>query len=86
MAKIAKWKKTYNLPDYVVLPDGDNELFVNMNHTNNIYALWAIVKQRTSFRLNEWLFDMKKAVVLDKQGRSYTNECIVAFSKNEKEQ
>ncbi|BAR50459.1 hypothetical protein TFKS16_0107 [Tannerella forsythia KS16] len=86
MAKIAKWKKTYNLPDYVVLPDGDNELFVNMNHINNIYALWAIVKQRTSFRLNEWLFDMKKAVVLDKQGKPYTNECIVAFSKNEKEQ
>lgn len=86
MAEIAKWKKTYNLPDYVVLPDGDNELFVNMNHINNIYGLWAIVKQRTSFRLNEWLFDMKKAVVLDKQGKPYTNECIVAFSKNEKEQ
>ncbi len=85
IVEVAKWKKKYSLPDYLVLPDGDNELFVNMNNIDNIYALWAIVKQRTSFRLNEWLFDNEKTIVRDKQGRPYTNEFIVPFYKNKKE-
>jgi hypothetical protein len=42
-----------NIPDSVVLVDGDNESYIDMNHSLSVRVWLSIVKKRLSFRLDE---------------------------------
>jgi len=78
MKKIKGWQHVRNIPDTVLLADGDNELYIDFNHPSSIRAWLSAVKKRTSFRLVEFLFDPLKAVVCGPEG-VFTNEFIIAF-------
>jgi len=79
-----KWRKKYSLPVKMLLPDGDNDLFIDWENAKSIKALFSIIRKREMITLTEYLFNPESSVVRDKSGNSYSNECIVAFYKNVK--
>ena len=78
------WLKEKQLPRYVVLPDGDNELFVDMESRLSVQTLLSVVKKRKTFQLEEFPFDPENALVKDESGNAYTNEFVFGFYKSQK--
>lgn len=83
ISEVRKWRKQYMFPSKMVLVDGDNELLVDWEIPLSVRALFSLVKRREMICLREFMFTPKNCLVKDKRGKSYTNECIVAFYKNE---
>lgn len=82
MKKITQWRERITLPRYVVLADGDNELFVDWTNLLSIRSLFAIIKKRTMVQFMEFIFDPHYAPVKDQDENAYLNEYIVAFHKD----
>jgi hypothetical protein len=80
LLKIKEWQHERNIPDSILLADSDNELYVDMNNLLSIRAWLSVVKKRSSFYLEEFLFDPATAVVHGQEG-VFTNEFIFAFCK-----
>ncbi|MDR1345349.1 MAG: lantibiotic dehydratase family protein [Bacteroidales bacterium] len=78
---LQKWRSETLMPRYVVLPDGDNELFVDMDNLWSITLLLDVVKKRPQFYLEEFPHNMDNLLVSDIQGNKYVNECIFGFYK-----
>ncbi|MDR2586498.1 MAG: lantibiotic dehydratase family protein [Prevotellaceae bacterium] len=77
---LRQWKKSTGIPRFVVLPDGDNELFTDTESLTSIRMLYSVVKKRTQFTLKEFPFDMENAIL--KNGSDvYTNEWLFTFYK-----
>ncbi len=82
IVEIEKWRENRFLPQYTLMTDGDNELFVDWCNLISINSLFSIIKKRKEIRLTEFLFDSDAAIVRDTNNKPYINECIVAFYKN----
>jgi hypothetical protein len=83
MQALKKWCADKQLPRYVVLPDGDNALFVDMENSLSIQTLLSVIKKRSSFQLEEFPFEKEKAMVKNGAGESFTNEFIFGFYKSQ---
>lgn len=81
--EITLWRKEKHMPRYVLLPDGDNELFVDLENPLIIRSFFSIIKKRPAIILKEFIFDRKNPVIRDENGNGYLNECIVALYKSE---
>lgn len=77
-----KWRQTISLPPKVLMPDGDNELYVDCKNALSLKSLFSIIKQRQTVKFEEFLFETEKSPVTDGVGK-YINECIIVFHKNE---
>ncbi|MFA8433387.1 MAG: lantibiotic dehydratase family protein [Marinifilaceae bacterium] len=75
------WKMRHNLPDYVLLADGDNELLFHLNNTLCIKTLLSLVKKRPAFQLKEFLFNAKDAIVKRRKD-SFTNQIVFSFFRS----
>lgn len=76
--KVKEWQEYRNIPNKVLLVDGDNELYIDMNNLSSIRAWLSVVKKRPSFQLEEFIFDPETAVVHGPNG-VFTNEFIFSF-------
>ena len=81
LKKVKEWQNKREIPDSVLLSDGDNELYINMNHPISIRSWLSVVKKRPSFLLKEFLFNPDTAVVRGPEG-VFTNEFIFAFYRD----
>lgn len=79
--EIIRWRTQISLPVYVVMPDGDNELFIDWGDLVSVKSLFTIIKHRDIISLKEFIFEPENAVVKGENG-VYVNECIVAFYKS----
>ena len=79
---IQEWKERYSIPRFVVLPDGDNDLFINTESLTNLRMLYSVIKKRPQFTLREFPFDMENAILKTEKG-VFTNEFIFTFHKKE---
>lgn len=79
--EIIRWRTQISLPVYVVMPDGDNELFIDWGDLVSVKSLFMIIKHRDIISLKEFIFEPENAVVKGENG-VYVNECIVAFYKS----
>jgi hypothetical protein len=77
--KIAEKK---NLPEKVLLTDGDNRIFIDLSCIMSIKTLLSAVKQRSYFTLKEFLFSDTQGLVKDTNGKIFTNEVIFSFYKD----
>ncbi|MBB5440706.1 hypothetical protein HDC92_004409 [Pedobacter sp. AK017] len=77
---VTAWRQALKMPEYVVLDEGDNELFIHLGNALSIRTLFSVVKKRNSFQLEEFLFNPEKAVVKGEEG-VFTNEFILSFYK-----
>ena len=80
LRRVKEWKKLRNIPDTVLLSDGDNELYIDLHNTLSIRAWLSIVKKRQTYYLEELLFNPETAIVHGPEG-VFTNEFIFAFYK-----
>jgi len=78
---INTFKITKKIPNKVVLSDGDNELYINLENILSIKMLFSLVKKRKYFKLKEFLFSERDAIVKDVYGNPYTNQAIFSFYK-----
>lgn len=77
------WKEKFNLPDYVLLADGDNELLIYLNNLLCVKTFISLVKNRSLFKLKEFLFNTENSVV--KRGDDvFTNQMVFSFYKDKK--
>ena len=79
---IMEWRKKWGIPSKVLLVDGDNELYLNLEDELSKRMFFSVIKRRNSIKLVEFLFDPLKTVVKDEKNRSYTNE-FIAIVKND---
>jgi len=81
-SNIRKWRSEKQIPRYVTLADGDNELLIDFESNLSIEMLYSVVKKRNTFQLQEFLFNANNLVVKDEMGNGYTNEFIFSFYKD----
>jgi len=80
-SNIQKWRKEKNIPQLVLLTEGDNALLVDFENILSIKMLFSAIKKHSEFALTEFLFDIKNSVIKDDRGNPFTNEFIVSFHK-----
>jgi hypothetical protein len=77
---LGQWKTRVGIPRFVVLPDGDNELFTDTESITSLRMLYSIVRKRPVFILQEFPFNIEDAILKTKMG-AFTNEFLITFHK-----
>lgn len=72
----AKWK----LPRYVVLADGDNELFIDFMNELLVQTWLETIKNREEFVLKEFFYS-KDSMIKDEKGDPYVNQLVAVLIK-----
>jgi thiopeptide-type bacteriocin biosynthesis protein len=78
---VKKWSQKNNLPPLILLCEGDNELFVNLNNILSTRMFINLIKTRNEIVLKEFLFSKENAIVKDEAG-SYINQIIFSLKSN----
>lgn len=81
---VKAFKTTKQLPQYVLLIDGDNELMVNLDNLTVATMFFDFVKARPSFKLSEFLFEEDGVVKSRLDDTYYTNQIILSFFNEKK--
>lgn len=71
----------HRLTAQVVLPEGDNEMYIDLSDIKCLKLLLDIVKKKQSFDLYEWLFSEYDSTVSSEKSTPYANEIIMMFHK-----
>ena len=79
-----QFRNENRIPRYVLLPDGDNELFVDWENALSIRSLFSVIRKRPAVTFKEFLFEPENTVAKSVSG-VYRNECLVAFYKNKEQ-
>jgi hypothetical protein len=82
--EVEKWKNRYEIPRFVLMVESDHKLWVDWENMFNVRSLFSIIKDKPSVTFTEFLFEPENAVVKDKDGNVYLNECIAVFYRDEK--
>lgn len=82
---IRDWRAKWNIPQYIVLSEFDNELFIDLEKKLLIDVFIHKVENLSEFILKEFLFSKDNAIVKDNEGNIYTNEMIVSLLKQKEE-
>lgn len=84
LENFTNWRNENKLPKWVLLADGDNELFLDLDVVLYLRMLWATVKNRQYFKLEEFLYNPEKPLVTGSEGW-HTNEIILIFKNENKD-
>lgn len=79
---LGDWRVKWQIPKFLSLTEGDNELIVNFEDEDNTLIFLDIIKRKSRIQLTEFLFNPSHSIINDKKGGSYTNECIAFLLKN----
>lgn len=80
--KIVEWRKDNKINRFLLLPDNDNELFIDFDNIFSIRSLIPIIKNRETVEFVEFLFDERQIYHNQSYKNAYTNECIIPLYKN----
>ncbi len=80
--KLDLWRNGLRLPNLVTLADGDNELLIDFTNLLCIKVLFDSIKKRESFKIKEFLHHPDNSPIKDENGKSYANQIVLAFHKN----
>ena len=82
MEALRQWRERIGIPRFVVLPDGDNELFTDTQSLTCLRMLYSVVKKRPQFTLREFPFELESAILKNETG-IFTNEFLFTFHKRQ---
>ncbi|MDR2206063.1 MAG: lantibiotic dehydratase [Flavobacteriaceae bacterium] len=77
-----KLKTEFNFPDLLVLSEGDNELFVNLNNKLSLETFLNEISKKQNIVLKE--FYLPSNYICDSHNRNYTNEIVVSLYNSKK--
>lgn len=69
-----------NICQHVVVAQGDNDMYIDLQNVHSLYTLLDIVKKREIFIIEEFLFDNNSSIIKDQHG-FFTNEIIAIFHR-----
>ena len=75
-------QKQKNMPRFITIPSGDNELFIDLNDILSIRIFISILLKSKKLIVREFLFCDKDAVITNQEGDSFCGEFLFAFYKN----
>ena len=79
---IEEFRKKWNLPQFVVLADSDNELLINFED-NLMVKIWLdAIKQRPRILLKEFYMPTQQGVVRNNESEIFNNQLIAILLKN----
>ena len=79
------WKADNNLPNYILLVEGDNELFFNLNDDFSVRCFFQTTKSKNEVTIKEFLYDsFQSNAIINSKNDFYMNEFIVNFIKKTK--
>ena len=81
---IRKFRADRRLPQYIMLVDNDNELLVNLENVNSIQMLLSCVKNKSRFKIKEFLYPEDGIVKSADSKEYYTNQIILSFYNSKK--
>jgi len=76
------WKKTNQIPQYVLLIESDNELLINTQNLTAVRMLLNEVKKKAQFKLSEFLH--AGDTIVNQGANQYTNQVIMSFVNTQK--
>lgn len=79
-AVIARFRETWQMPQRLVLADGDNELLVDLDNRLSVETFLSTVRDREGVVLKE--FNLPDAAVTDGEGRPYANQLVAVLMNN----
>ena len=79
---VTEYRNLENIPHYVVIPDNDNKLFIDLTDSSSIQIMLDLGRKREGIRLEEFLFNKESAIVKGPEG-SFCNEFIFSFYKSD---
>lgn len=80
--KFEEFVTKYNIPKLVYLIEGDNKLLINISNLSSIKMLLSLVKSKSFFFLEEFLFS-DNTICVDSEGKGFVNEFVFSFYKNQ---
>ncbi|UUC47259.1 lantibiotic dehydratase family protein [Flavobacterium cerinum] len=80
LPEIKKWREKRQIPDHVVLVEGDNKLLLNLENITSFRMLVSAVAKRNVFELEEFLCG-DETIVSGKGSDHFANEFIFSFFK-----
>ena len=78
MVEIERFLKIKSIPQFVVLSEGDNELFVNFGNILSVKMFLDTIKKRVTFKLLEFLFS-NESPVKNNNDNYYSNQVILSY-------
>ncbi|HEY4288983.1 MAG TPA: lantibiotic dehydratase [Puia sp.] len=78
-AAVTAFRERWELPERVVLSDGDNDLLVDFRAPSMVRIWLDAVKNKDSFQLREFISDQHR--IVDEGGRGYVNQLIAVLCK-----
>lgn len=81
ITEVRKWRELWKIPSTVVLVEGDNELFLDLENSVFLSLFVKSISNSNQIELLEFLFQPTNCVVKDKEERMYANEFIMTFAK-----
>jgi thiopeptide-type bacteriocin biosynthesis protein len=79
--ELERWRNQYRIPRYIMLADGDNELYVDLESPLLTETFINEIKSLGEFTIKEFLFKPESAVVQSAAGW-HTNQFVVAFKNS----
>jgi len=79
MEDVLSFKQAHQLPQHVVLTDGDNELLVNLDDKLSVTVWINTIRKKADFILKEFIYPTNG--VTDKQQHIYSNQFIATVFK-----
>lgn len=76
-------RKEWNLPQYIVFAEHDNDLLINLDNISSIKMLADTIGNRENFTLKEFLYTDEEQLV-KRNGNSFTNQFVFTFYNNQK--
>ncbi len=76
---VQAFRERWRLPAQVVLAEGDNELYLNLDDERMVDIWWDAVRNRPGFVLKEFLAPGGAQAVRDSAGRVYTSQMLAVL-------
>jgi hypothetical protein len=84
MKELRLFRNKKGIPQYVMVIESDNQLLVNLENITSVKMFLNTVKNKTRFRIKEFLFD-QSGIVKNKDGiQFHSNQIILSFYNSSK--
>lgn len=83
LLKIRKLREKYGIPQEIVIQEGDNELYIDLENILSVRTMYSVVKNHSQLSIKEFLLSEFDSPVHGPEG-SFCNEFIIPFYKKTK--